>query len=96
MMCGKSAPSDVKMAKKLNFVAAILDWEWVFVKHVLYINNLYQYYNTSTFITKWSILPFVIFYNFFTIYTGSSYLQIIPLILNQFWPNLVYTYKIHF
>ena len=28
--------------------------------------------------------------------TGSSYLQIIPLILNQFWPNLIHTYKIHF
>ena len=46
MMRGKSPQSDVEMSKKLNFMAAILDF--------------------------WR--PF----------------------LNQFWPNLVHTYKIHF
>ena len=46
MMRGKSPPSDVEMTKKLNFVAAILDFWRAF--------------------------------------------------LNQFWPNLVHTYKIHF
>ena len=28
--------------------------------------------------------------------TRSSYLQIIPLILNHFWPNLVHLYKMYF
>ena len=46
MMRGKSPRSDVEMTKKLNFLAAILDFWRVF--------------------------------------------------LNQFWPNLIHTYKIHF
>ena len=33
---------------------------------------------------------------FFIMQTGRSYLQIIPLILNQCWPYIVHTYKIHF
>ena len=53
--------------------------------------------NFGNFITKWTIdTPIVIFYHFFTMQTGNSYLQIIPIILNQFWPNLVNTYKIQF
>ena len=115
---------------------AFLDWEWVLVKHVLYINHLYQfwyfYHKVNHRYTDCHILPFfsqwrpkVVIWNyyinsqltisctnfgtfvmihqlsyftiFFTMQTGSSYLQIIPLILNPFWPNLVHPYyRIHF
>ena len=91
----KSTPSDVEMSKTefrgfhLGFLAAILDWHWV------HACSLYQSF--GTFMTKWTVdTPIVIFYHFFTMPTGSSYLQIIPLILNQFWLDLVHTYKIHF
>ena len=49
------------------------------------------------FITKWTIVtPIVIFYHFCIMQTRSSYLQIIPLILNPFWPYLVHLKKIYF
>ena len=85
------------LLKKLNFVAALLDFlrpSWI---NNWYLISLYSIYgniictNFGTFITKWTIdTPIVIFYQFFIMQTGSSYLQIIPLNLNQFWPNLVH------
>ena len=37
MMRGKSPRSDVEMSKKLNFVATIMDLQWVLDKPVIYI-----------------------------------------------------------
>ena len=65
----------------LGILAAILNWQWVLHKLVLYINH---FTNFDTFITKWTIdTPIVIFYHFLTMQTGSSYLQIIPFINSQ-------------
>ena len=61
----------------------------------IYANNhLYQfwyfYHKVNDRYTNCHIL------SFFIMQTGSSYLQIIPLILNHFWTNLVHLYKMYF
>ena len=95
----------LKLQKKLNFLAAILDFwrpSWIYNGYLI---SLYSICGNKQlfvpilllFITKWTIVtPIVIFYHFCIMQTRSSYLQIIPLILNHFWPNLVHLYKMYF
>ena len=83
--------------KILKFMVAILyfwrpswiDNGYLISLHSIYGNyHLYQFWNVYHKVkdryTNCHILPF------FIMQTGSSYLQIIPLILNQFWPNFVH------
>ena len=91
MIRGKSPMMDVEMSKKLNFVAAILDfwrpsWNdngYLISPYFIYGNNhLYQfwyfYHKVNDRYANCHILPFI--HNAYRKY----YLQIIPLILNHF------------